>query len=94
MKIYAHRGASGTHPEETLVGFEEAARLAIHGVELDVHLSKDGELVVIDDETIDRTSNGVGYVKDLTLAELRAYDFGSWFNEDFAGESIPTLEED
>lgn len=93
MKIYAHRGASGTHPENTLAAFEEAARLAIHGVELDVHLSKDGELVVIHDETIDRTSNGVGYVKDLTLTELRAYDFGSWFNEEFARESIPTLEE-
>jgi glycerophosphoryl diester phosphodiesterase len=93
MKIYAHRGASGTHPENTLAAFKEASRLAIHGVEFDVHVSKDGELVVIHDETIDRTSNGVGYVKDLTLSELRAYDFGSWFNEDYAGESIPTLEE-
>ena len=93
MKIYAHRGASGTHPENTLAAFNEAARLAIHGVELDVHLSKDGQLVVIHDETIDRTSNGVGYVKDLTLSELRSYDYGSWFNEDFAGESIPTLED-
>lgn len=93
MKIYAHRGASGTHPENTLAAFEEAARLAIYGVELDVHLSKDGELVVIHDETIDRTSNGAGYVKDLTLAELRAYDYGSWFKDEFAGESIPTLAE-
>ena len=93
MKIYAHRGSSGTHPENTLAAFEEAARLAIYGVELDVHLSKDGELVVIHDETIDRTSNGVGYVKDLTLSELRAYDYGSWFNEEFAGAKIPTLEE-
>lgn len=93
MKIYAHRGASGTRPENTLAAFEKAAGLAIHGVELDVHLSKDGELVVIHDETIDRTSNGVGYVKDLTLAELRAYDYGSWFNDEFAGETIPTLAE-
>ncbi|MGB2993838.1 MAG: glycerophosphodiester phosphodiesterase [Paenisporosarcina sp.] len=93
MKIYAHRGASGTHPENTLAAFKEAAGLAIHGVELDVHLSKDGELVVIHDETIDRTSNGAGYVKDLTLAELRAYDYGSWFKDEFAGETIPTLAE-
>ena len=93
MKIYAHRGASGTHPENTLAAFEKAASLAIYGVELDVHLSKDGELVVIHDETIDRTSNGGGYVKDLTLADLRAYDYGSWFNEEFAGAKIPTLEE-
>jgi glycerophosphoryl diester phosphodiesterase len=93
MKIYAHRGASGTHPENTLAAFKEAARLDIHGVELDVHLTKDGELVVIHDETIDRTSNGSGYVKDLTLEELRAFDFGSWFAADFAGETIPTLKE-
>lgn len=93
MKIYAHRGASGTFPENTLAAFEEAARLDIHGVEFDVHLTKDGELVVIHDETIDRTSNGVGYVKDLTLAELRAFDYGSWFGSEFAGQKIPTLEE-
>jgi len=93
MKIYAHRGASGTHPENTLPAFKEAAQLDIHGVELDVHLTKDGELVVIHDETIDRTSNGSGYIKDLTMADLRAFDFGSWFSADFAGVSIPTLEE-
>ena len=58
MDIYAHRGSSGTHPENTIAAFHEAARLPIHGVEFDVHLTKDGELVVIHDETIDRTSNG------------------------------------
>lgn len=93
MLIYAHRGASGTFPENTLAAFQEAARLPVHGVEFDVHLTKDGELVVIHDETIDRTSNGSGYVKDLTLAQLRDYDFGSWFSPDFTGEKIPTLEE-
>jgi len=93
MKIYAHRGSSGTHPENTLAAFNEVARLEIHGVELDVHMTKDSEVVVIHDETIDRTSNGTGYVKDFTLAELRAYDFGSWFGSNFAGETIPTLEE-
>jgi len=93
MKIYAHRGASGTYPENTLAAFNEAAQLNIHGVELDVHLTKDGELVVIHDESINRTSNGEGYIKDMTLAELRAFDFGSWFGAQFAGEMIPTLEE-
>lgn len=93
MKIYAHRGSSGTHPENTLAAFKEAAGLNIHGVELDVHLTKDGELVVIHDETINRTSNGEGFVKDLTLAELRVFDYGSWFGDSFAGETIPTLEE-
>ena len=93
MKIYAHRGSSGTHPENTIAAFTEAARLGVHGVEFDVHLTKDGELVVIHDERIDRTSNGTGFVKDLTLAELKAFDFGSWFSPDFKGQTIPTLHE-
>lgn len=93
MKIYAHRGSSGTHPENTLAAFKEAARLPVYGVEFDVHLTKDRELVVIHDETINRTSNGSGFVKDMTLEELRIYDFGSWFSEDYKGETIPTLEE-
>lgn len=93
MKIYAHRGSSGTHPENTLAAFREAANLKIYGVELDVHLTKDGELVVIHDESIERTSNGTGYVKDMTLSELRAFDYGSWFSSDFSSEKIPKLEE-
>ncbi|WP_172369462.1 glycerophosphodiester phosphodiesterase [Sporosarcina jiandibaonis] len=93
MKIYAHRGSSGTHPENTLAAFLDAAKLPIHGIELDVHMTKDGELVVIHDEKIDRTSNGKGFVQDMTLAELRNYDFGSWFSFKFKGEVIPTLYE-
>ncbi|MEK5037678.1 glycerophosphodiester phosphodiesterase [Sporosarcina sp. FSL K6-3457] len=93
MEIYAHRGSSGTHPENTITAFTEAAHLAIHGVEFDVHLTKDGELVVIHDERIDRTSNGTGYVKDMTLAKLKTFDFGSWFSPDFTGQTIPTLHE-
>lgn len=93
MEIYAHRGSSGTHPENTIAAFQEAARLPIQGIELDVHLSKDGELVVIHDEKINRTSNGKGYVKDLTLEELKAFDFGSWFSDEFEGQTIPTLRE-
>jgi glycerophosphoryl diester phosphodiesterase len=93
MKIYAHRGSSGTHPENTIAAFLDAAKLPIHGIEFDVHMTKDGELVVIHDEQIDRTSNGKGYVRDMTLAELRNYDFGSWFSPKFRGELIPTLYE-
>jgi len=93
MDIYAHRGSSGTHPENTIAAFTEAARLAIRGVEFDVHLTKDGELVVIHDERIDRTSNGTGFVKDMTLAELKVFDFGSWFSPDFKEQTIPTLHE-
>lgn len=93
MKVYAHRGSSGTHPENTLAAFKEAARLPVHGVEFDVHMTKDGELVVIHDETINRTSNGTGFVKDMSFAELRTYDYGAWFSPAFEGEVIPTLEE-
>ena len=93
MDIYAHRGSSGTHPENTIAAFTEAARLPVHGVEFDVHLTKDNELVVIHDETIDRTSNRTGFVKDMTLAELKSFDFGSWFSPNFNGQTIPTLYE-
>lgn len=93
LDIYAHRGSSGTHPENTIAAFYEASRLPIYGVEFDVHLTKDGELVVIHDETIDRTSDGMGFVKDMTFAELRTFDFGSWFSNKCQGELIPTLRE-
>lgn len=93
MEIYAHRGSSGTHPENTLSAFKEAARLPIFGVEFDVHMTKDEELVIIHDEKINRTSNGKGFIKDMTLAELKTYDFGSWFSKEFKGEVIPTLYE-
>lgn len=93
MKIYAHRGSSGTHPENTLAAFKDTAKLPVHGVEFDVHMTKDHELVVIHDETIDRTSNGTGFIKDMTLAELKKFDFGSWFSPKYKQETIPTLRE-
>lgn len=93
MRIFAHRGYSAKYPENTLAAFHAAAHLPIYGVELDVHLTKDQQIVVIHDETIDRTSNGSGYVKDMTLEELRKFDYGSWFSEAFSGEKIPTLSE-
>ena len=93
MDIFAHRGVSKHYPENTGVAFYAASKLPIAGIELDVHVTADGELVVIHDETIDRTSNGTGYVKNYTLQQLRAYDYGSWFSEEFAGGNIPTLGE-
>lgn len=92
MKVYAHRGSSGTHPENTVSAFKAAAKLPIHGVEFDVHMTKDGELVVIHDETIDRTSNGTGFIKDMTLAELKSFDFSKGLAK-YKGESLPTLRE-
>ena len=92
-KIFAHRGSKGTHPENTLASFKEAVRVGSDGIELDVHLTKDGHLVVIHDETVDRTTNGTGEIRNLTLAEIKELDAGSWVNATFAGEKIPTLEE-
>ncbi len=93
MDIFAHRGVSSHYPENTGAAFYAASKLPIMGIELDVHLTADGEVVVIHDETIDRTSNGTGYVKDYTLQQLRAFDFGSWYADEFAGENIPRLGE-
>ena len=93
MKIYAHRGYSAKYPENTLAAFQAAADLSIDGVEFDVHLTKDRKLVVIHDESINRTSTGKGYVKDMTLQALREFDYGSWFGKEFVGETIPTLAE-
>ncbi|MDN7226611.1 glycerophosphodiester phosphodiesterase [Planococcus sp. N064] len=93
MKIYAHRGCSGTYPENTLAAFQAAAKLPIDGVEVDVQLTKDGKMVVIHDEKINRTTDGKGYVKDKTLDELQTYDCGSWFSDEWSGERIPTLDE-
>lgn len=92
-KIFAHRGSKGTHPENTLASFKEAVHVGSDGIELDVHLTKDGQLVVIHDETVDRTTNGTGEIRNLTLAKIKELDAGSWYNATFAGEKIPTLEE-
>lgn len=89
----AHRGASGHAPQNTLAAFLLAAEMGADGIELDVHLSADGKAVVIHDDTVDATTNGHGRVSQMTLAELKALDAGSWFAPNFAGEGIPTLEE-
>ena len=93
MKIFAHRGYSSKYPENTMAAFKAVAKLPVDGVELDVHLTKYNQVVVIHDEKINRTSNGKGYVKDMTLKDLRKFDFGSWFSSKFRGEKIPTLQE-
>lgn len=92
VKIFAHRGSSKEAPENTLKAFEIAIEEGVDGIELDVQLTKDGEIVVIHDETIDRVSNGNGYVKDYTLEELRQFSFHNHMKQ-FEGIKIPTLEE-
>ncbi len=91
--LFAHRGASAHAPENTLAAFELAARQGAPAIELDVKLSADGRVVVIHDQTVDRTTNGHGDVRNLTLAELKTLDAGSKFSTQYAGETIPTLAE-
>ena len=93
MEIFAHRGYSAKYPENTMVAFRAAMEYEIDGIELDVHMTKDGQIVVIHDEKVNRTTNGKGYVKDLTLAEIKKLDAGSKVNPLFKGERVPTLEE-
>jgi alkaline phosphatase D len=91
--ICAHRGASESHPENTLSAFREAIRLGAQMIEFDVALSRDGKLVLMHDSTVDRTTDGKGLVSKLTLAELKSLDAGSWKGDKFKGERIPTLDE-
>lgn len=91
--IFAHRGASAHAPENTLASFELALAENADAIELDVKLSADGHAVVIHDRTVDRTTGSHGRVKDLSLAQLKSLDAGSFFSEKFRGEKIPTLEE-
>lgn len=93
MHIIAHRGASMYAPENTLAAFKKAIEFGAHAIELDVRLTKDNIPVVIHDATINRTSNGKGFVHNLTLNELKTYDFGSHFSNEFKNERIPTLQE-
>ncbi len=88
-----HRGAAGHAPENTLPSFETALGMGVDAVELDVRRSRDGELVVIHDAAIDRTTDGRGEVAALSLSELRAVDAGARFGGKFPGARIPTLRE-
>lgn len=90
--IWGHRGASGHAPENTLPAFKLAADMGADGVELDIQQTKDGVIVICHDETIDRTSNGAGWLKDFTFDELRALDFSNG-NAAYEGVKIPTMEE-
>lgn len=89
----AHRGDVAHAPENTLPAFALAVEKGAPMIEFDVHLSKDGRMVIIHDDTVDRTTDGTGKVSDLTFDELRALDAGSWFDEKFKGTRIPTLRE-
>lgn len=93
VMVIAHRGFSGAAPENTLAAFQKAMEVGSDIIELDIHLSQDGKVVVIHDETLERTTYGQGKVVDYTLKELKKFDAGSWFGQKFSGERIPTLKE-
>jgi len=95
MLTYGHRGFSGCYPENTMISFKKAIEEACaDGIELDIHLTKDDELVVIHDEKVDRTTDGTGFVKDKTLAELKMLDASYKFPQYKGDEAkIPTFEE-
>src|SRR4030042_5766395 len=91
--IFAHRGSSVHAPENTLAAFKLAIDQHADGIELDTKLSADGQVVVMHDDTVDRTTNGTGRIKSLTLHELKRLDAGSKFDPSFHAERIPTLAE-
>lgn len=95
IMIAAHRGYKSAYPENTLLAFRKALELEVDMLEFDLHLSLDGQVVVIHDSTLDRTTDGTGPVSSLSLSELKQLDAGGWFGEEFQGQglAIPTLSE-
>ena len=91
--VIAHRGASSYAPENTLAAFDLALQMGVRHIELDVDVTSDGHIVVIHDDTVDRTTDGSGPVTGHTLAAVRGFDAGSRFGAQFAGERIPTFDE-
>lgn len=91
--VFAHRGARDIAPENTLAAFQAALDVGADGIELDVCRCASGEIVVIHDDSVDRTTNSSGSVATIKLAALKALDAGAWFDARFAGETIPTLRE-
>jgi len=92
FKVIAHRGASGHAPENTMASFQKGLELGANVLELDIHMSRDGELVVIHDHKLDRTTTGTGYVKNYSVKELKRFDAAKLF-EAYRGEKIPLLRE-
>ena len=91
--VIAHRGASGTAPENTLPAIREALDMGADIIEIDVHLSQDGQVIVIHDHRLQRTTNGRGLVRMTSLREIKDLDAGSWFDSSYASTKVPTLDE-
>jgi glycerophosphoryl diester phosphodiesterase len=93
MIVVSHRGDTQSAPENSLSAFSSAISKGADGIEFDLHLTKDHQLVVHHDYMLGRTEKGSGFIRDFTLAELKNYDIGSWFDESFHNERMPTLSE-
>lgn len=93
IQILAHRGASAYAPENTLASFKLAIEQRADWLEFDIQQTRDGQLVVFHDLRLERTTNGQGSIRDVTLDQLRALDAGAWFDQKFAGERVPTFDE-
>ncbi len=91
--VFGHRGASAEAPENTIAAFLRARELGADGIELDVTLTRDGVPVIIHDDTVDRTTDGHGLIRNMTILEVKQLDAGSWKSPEFKGETIPTLAE-
>lgn len=93
VKIYAHRGYSGMYPENTMLAFRKAIEAGCDGIELDVHETKDGQLVIIHDEFVDRTTDGTGRVCDFTFEQLRRLNAAKLFPDVCTFEPVPSFDE-
>jgi glycerophosphoryl diester phosphodiesterase len=92
-QIFAHRGSAGTHPENTMISFEEGYRAGADGIEIDVQLTKDGKVAVIHDEKLDRTTSGKGYIKDSSMAEIKRLNASHKYTGKYGKTAVPELEE-
>ncbi|MBQ8028270.1 MAG: glycerophosphodiester phosphodiesterase [Clostridia bacterium] len=93
INVISHRGANRYAPQNTMPAFKKSIELGVDGFETDVHLTKDGQLVICHNYTIDETSDGKGKVSEMTLSQLEKFDFGSYFSPKYKGEKIPTVDE-
>jgi glycerophosphoryl diester phosphodiesterase len=91
MRVIAHRGASAYAPENTLIAFKKAFEMGVCEVEFDVQMTKDGQLVVIHDFFLERTTNGKGLIMETNYEDIYRLDAGNWFGEAFSGEKVPLL---
>ena len=93
VQVAAHRGNSAYFPENTLPAFASALELPVDMLEFDLHMTRDGQIIMMHDHMVDRTTDGTGLIRDLTLAQIKKLDAGVWKDPRFAGTRVPTFVE-